>query len=156
MILQALRNSCQLQPQWPSIFVEIGGWRPLSLSAQHSTIEILKFSFVPSICLFLPCRRVIIFDEQLNSNEFLHTFIPVHDLSTHVPKRLLPSRSSRCRLSLEVNSTIGDVNQKKKSICHRCSLSLLAPFRTEKCWGFLVGRTTGCEKVIEVMIFQVN
>lgn len=115
MILQALRNSCQLQPQWPSIFVEIGGWRPLSLSAQHSTIEILKFSFVPSICLFLPCRRVIIFDEQLNSNEFLHTFIPVHDLSTHVPKRLLPSRSSRCRLSLEVNSTIGDVNQKNPS-----------------------------------------
>lgn len=36
---------------------------------------------VPSICLFLPRRRVITFDEQLNSNEFLHTFIPVHDLS---------------------------------------------------------------------------
>lgn len=97
--------------------LEVGGPWVLVLKSEatfnHRNFE--NLISVPSICLFLPRRRVITFDEQLNSNEFLHTFIPVHDLSTHVPKRLLPSRSSRCRLSLEVNSTIGDVNQKKKS-----------------------------------------
>ena len=131
------------------------------------------------MCLFLPFQRVILFDELLNSNEFLHTFYsgtrPLHPCAqtvatitvqqmppqshmfVHCPKDSRPTRLKLTRLwwlQLEVNSAIQDVNP-KISICHLLFTEFAGSISEGKMLGFsCVGRTTVRKKVIEVMTFH--